>query len=90
MRLREDSESTMMFDFNKMRARKLNPTTPPIHLHHVEVDVRRSSNNGTVRPNSGSADSSGGSNSRSKSPGGRLAALFGSAKKNQKVTPVVK
>jgi len=77
VRLREDSESTMMFDFNKMRAKKFN-VAEPIHLNHVELDVRRSANVSSLRPNSGSADSSGGSNSRSKSPAGRLAALFGS------------
>ena len=76
----------MMFDFNKMRAKKpLNPVEP-IHLNNVQVDVRRSTNISSIRPNSGSGDSSGESNSRSKSPGTRLAALFGSAKKNQRVT----
>ena len=90
MRLREDSESTMMFDFKKLRAKMpLNPVDP-IHLNHVQVDVRRSANVSTIRPNSGSGDSSGGSNSRSKSPGTRLAALFGSGKKNQRVTPFQK
>jgi hypothetical protein len=81
VRLREDSESTMMFDFTKMKAKK--PTHgEPINLNHVQVDVRRSANVTSKRPNSGSGDSSGGSNNRSKSPGGRLAALFGSSKKN--------
>jgi hypothetical protein len=76
----------MMFDFNKMRAKR--PINgDPIHLNHVELDVRRSANIASIRPNSGSGDSSGGSNYRSKSPGKRLATLFGSSKKNQRVTP---
>ena len=59
----------------------------PIKLNHVEVNVRRSGNINSVRPNSGSGDSNDDSNNRSKSPGKRLASLFGSSKKNQRVTP---
>jgi len=87
VRLREDSESTMMFDFSRMRSKNNNSNTS---INQVKLDIHRSSNfpSGTVRPeSSGSSD---GSNKITSSAKKGLGNLFGSAKKNQKVQPFYK
>ena len=83
VRLREDSESTMMFDFSRMRSKNNNNSNASIN--QVKLDVHRSANfpSGTVRPDS--SGSSDGSNKITNSAKKGLGNLFGSAKKNQKV-----
>ena len=81
VRLREDSESTMMFDFSRMRSKNNNSN---ISVGQVNLDVHRSANfpTGTVRPDSSGSDSS---NKITSSAKKGLSNLFGSAKKNQRV-----
>jgi hypothetical protein len=81
VRLREDSESTMMFDFSRMRSKNNNSNTS---INQVKLDVHRSANfqGGTIRPDSSGSD---GSNKITSSAKKGLGNLFGSAKKNQKV-----
>jgi hypothetical protein len=84
VRLREDSESTMMFDFSKMRSKNNNSN---VSINQVKLDVRRSANfpSGTVRPDSSGSDSS---NKITNSAKKGLSNLFGSGKK--KVQPFMK
>ncbi len=79
VRMREDSESTMMFDFSRMRSKNNNSN---VSVGQVKIDVHRSANfpKTTIRPSS-SESSGNDSNKITSSAKKALGNIFGSAKK---------